>query len=225
MSRFRVQSYTLFDSLDAAIALFATFGCFAMLFRLIVHILVTLSLEPSNEIEGFVSCTIYSACVVSMALYPLSTNCVMDSNALLPMSRNRWHCLAIVGMCGISSSAVCVASMDMLLGNLTKMPDAHCCMFVKCVFMPIKWLVNPESAITCSLSAKRRAANVYLNVVLENAIVFVANLCLVVIILSRMYHATGTAANVCVDLLILFADVAFSLCPTFSCGSVRCCDS
>ena len=49
----------------------------------------------------------------------------------------------------------------------------------------------------------------------KNAIVFIANLCLVVIILSRMYHATGTAANVCVDPFILFVDVDSSLCPTF----------
>ena len=46
----------------------------------------------------------------------------------------------------------------------------------------MKWLVYPESDIACSLSAKRRAANAYLDV-LENAIVFVVNLCLVVIIL------------------------------------------
>ena len=50
---------------------------------------------------------------------------------------------------------------------------------------------------------------------LESVIVFVANLCLVVIILSRMHHAAATAANVCADLSILFADVASSLCPNF----------
>ena len=50
---------------------------------------------------------------------------------------------------------------------------------------------------------------------LENEIVFVDNLCLVVIILSQMYHAAGTTANVCVDTFILFANVASSVCPTF----------
>ena len=101
----------------------------------------------------------------------------------------------------MSSSAVCVASVDMLLGNLTIMPGAHCGMFVQCALMPMKWLVYPESAIACSLFASRRAVNVYLDIVLENAIVFVAHLCLVVVILSRMFHAAGTAVNVCVDLL------------------------
>ena len=215
MSRFSVQSYKLFASFDAAIALLATFFCFVMFLRLIVHILVTLSLVPSNDIEGFVSCTMYSACVVSMTLYPLSTNCAMDSNALLPMSGNRWHCLAFIGMCGMSSSAVCVAFMDMLLDNLTIMPGAHCCMFAQCAFMPMKWLSHPELAISCLLFASSQAANTYLDVVLENVIVFVANLCLVVIILLKMYHATGTSANVYVDPLILFADVDSSSCPTF----------
>ena len=211
---FSVQSYTLFASLAAPIALFATFGCFAMLFRVIVHILVMLSLVPSNDIEGFVSCTMCSACVVSIVLYSLSTNCAMDSNTLLPMSGKRWHCLSFVGMCGMSRSAVCDASMDMLLGNLTITPGAHYFVLVQCASMPMKWLVYPESAIAGSLSTKRRAANVYLDV-LENAIVFVANLCLVVIILSQMYHVAGTAANVCVDPSILFVDVALSLCSTF----------
>ena len=139
-----------------------------------------------------------SACDVSIALYSLFTNCAMDSKALLPISGKRWHFLAFVGMSGISRSAVsCVASMDMLLSNLTITPGAHCCMFAQCALMPMKWLVYPEPAIACSLSAKRRAANVYLDV-LENTIVFVAKLCLVVIILSRMYHAADTAASVCV---------------------------
>ena len=84
-----MQSYTLFASIDAAILLFVTFFCFAMSLRLMVHILVTLSFVPSNNIEGFVLCTMYSARADSMALYPLSTNCAMDSNALLPMSGNR----------------------------------------------------------------------------------------------------------------------------------------
>ena len=61
--------------------------------------------------------------------------------------------------------------------------------------------MHPESDIACSLFASRRAVNVYLDIVLENAIVFVAHLCLVVVILSRMFHAAGTAVNVCVDLL------------------------
>ena len=60
-----------------------------MSLRLMVHILVTLSLVASNDIEGFVLCTMYSACADIMVLYPLSSNCAMDSNALLPMSGNR----------------------------------------------------------------------------------------------------------------------------------------
>ena len=118
-------------------------------------------------------------------------------------------------MFNVTSSAVCVASMDMLFINFTIMPGAPCCMFVQCALMPMKWLVNPESAIACSLFASRQAANEYLDIVLENVIVFVDNLCLVAIILSRMYHATGSASIVCVDPLIFFDDVAASWCPAF----------
>ena len=152
MSRFSVQSYTLFACIAVPIALFVTFGCFEMLDKLIVHILMTLSLVPSNDIEGFLSCTMCSASAVSIALYPLSTNCAMDSKDLLPISGKRWHFLALVGMRGMSRRAVCDASMDILLGNLTITPGTHCCMFVQCALMPMKWLVYPESAIACSLS-------------------------------------------------------------------------
>ena len=118
-------------------------------------------------------------------------------------------------MFGISSSAVCVTSMDILFGNFTIMSGVHCCMFVQCELMPMKWLVHPELAIACPLFASRRAANAYLDVVLENAIVFVDNLCLVVLIPLLVYHATGTDVSVCVDLFILFTNVAASWCPTF----------
>ena len=94
-------------------------------------------------------------------------------------------------------------------------PGAHCCMFVQCTLMPMKWLVHPESAIACSLCASTLAANAYLDVVLEKAIVFVDNLCLVVLILSLVFHFAGAAANVCVDPFSLFAVVAASWCPAF----------
>ena len=55
----------------------------------------------------------------------------------------------------MSNSAVCVASIEILLGNLTIIPGAHGCMFVKCALMPMKWPVHPESAIACSLFASR----------------------------------------------------------------------
>ena len=55
MSRFSVQTYMLFACQATPITLFATFGYFTMLFRLILHILMALSLVPSNDIERFVS--------------------------------------------------------------------------------------------------------------------------------------------------------------------------
>ena len=50
-------------------------------------------------------------------------------------------------MWGMSRSAVCVASIDMLLGSDTVTPGAHCLMLVQCALLPRKWLVQPESAI------------------------------------------------------------------------------
>ena len=60
---------------------------------------------------------------------------------------------------------------------------------------------------------------------LENTIVFVANLFLVVIILSRMYHAAGTTTNVCADPSIFLPTLIRPCVQPFYCGSGGCCDS
>ena len=54
--------------------------------RLMVHMRVSSSRPPLKDREGLVSWTIDMEVGVSTALYPLSTNCAMESNALLPMS-------------------------------------------------------------------------------------------------------------------------------------------
>ena len=66
-----------------------------------------------------------------------------------------------MGMAGISRRAVCVASIDMLLGNLTVTPGAHLVMFVQWAFKPKKWLVHPESAMAVSFCVNDVAANAY----------------------------------------------------------------
>ena len=119
--------------LSGAVASFVLCGV-----RSIDHMLFDLSWCPSNNCVGSVSCSIMSLCLVNMALYPLSQNCAMDNRALFLMSGNKWQRRAASGMCGMSRRAVCVASIDMLLGNLTVTPGAHSLMFVQCAFIPRK---------------------------------------------------------------------------------------
>ena len=54
-------------------------------------------------------------------------------------------------MLGMSRSAVCVASIDMLLGSETLRPGSQRTMLVQCTPLPRKWLVHPESAIAVVL--------------------------------------------------------------------------
>ena len=61
----------------------------------------------------------------------------------------------------MSRRAVCVASIDMLLGSLTVMPGAHCLMFVQWALRPRKWLVHPESAMAVALWFNMVAASAY----------------------------------------------------------------
>ena len=78
--------------------------------------------------------------------------------------------------------AVRDASIVMLLGNLTVTPGVHFVMCVQCALMPKKWLVYPESAMACLLCAIAFAASAYLDLFLFNAIVFVANLWLFILL-------------------------------------------
>ena len=119
--------------------------------RLMDHMLFCLSRLPSKDLLGSVVCSISNDDLENMALYPLSQNCAMDSKALFRMSGNKWQRRAASGMCGMSRSAVWVASMDMLLGSFTVIPGAHFLMSEQCALMPKKWLVQPESAIAVSL--------------------------------------------------------------------------
>ena len=85
----------------------------------------------------------------------------MDNRALLAMSGKRWQRRASIGKDGMSRRAVCVASIAMLLGNLTVTPGAQGIMFVQWALRPKKWLVHPESAIAVSFCCMMAAANAY----------------------------------------------------------------
>ena len=102
-----------------------------ILLRSIDHMLLIWSLLPLKDCDGTVMCSMMSASDVNMALYPLSQNCAMDNRALLRMSRDKWQQRAAMGMCGMSSSAVYVTSINMLLRNLTVTPGAHRSMFMQ----------------------------------------------------------------------------------------------
>ena len=94
------------------------------------HMLFALSRWPVKDLDGSVLCSIRSESESKIALYPLSQNCAMDRRALLCMAGNKWQRLAASGICGMSRRAVCVASIDILLGSFTLTPGAH---FVICV--------------------------------------------------------------------------------------------
>ena len=132
-----------------------------MLWRFIDHMLVVWSLCPTNDFAGLVACSMTSDVAENMALYPLSQNCAMDSKALFFMSGNKWQRRAAMGICGMSRSAVWVASIDMLFGNSTVTPGAQRFMLVQCTFVPKKWLVHPELAIAAALCCNIDAANAY----------------------------------------------------------------
>ena len=56
-----------------------------------------------------------------------------------------------MGREGMSRRAVCVASMAILFGRLTEMPDAQRVMLVQCALVPRKCVVHPESAMALLL--------------------------------------------------------------------------
>ena len=115
------------------------------------HMLFALSRLPEKDFDASDVCSNVSFVDENIALYPLSQNCAMDSKALFAMSGKMWHLLAARGVLGMSRSAVCVASIDMLLGSKTFSPGSQCSMLVQCTPLPRKWLVHPESAIAVVL--------------------------------------------------------------------------
>ena len=74
-------------------------------------------------------------------------------------------------------------SIVVLFGDLHVTPGAHYLMCLQCALIPNKYLVYPESAMTYSLCEIPFAASVYLDLILFNAIVFVANLWLFILLL------------------------------------------
>ena len=96
------------------------------------------SLLPLNDNAGLVSWIRDMDYFSNTTLYPWSTNWVIESRALVPISGKRWHCRATKGMLGLSRRAVCNACIVMLFGSLTMTPFAHVFVWVQRALSPRK---------------------------------------------------------------------------------------
>ena len=87
----------------------------------------------------------------------LSQNLPIESRALFRSAGKTWACCAASGSCGKGNSAVLVDCIVSKLGSLADMPCSVGNFLTQGLSGPMKWLVQPESAMAQQLSDGLRA--------------------------------------------------------------------
>ena len=90
----------------------------------------------------------YSFCLSNVAVHPASQSWPIDNRDHDAKCGNMCACLACFGSCGMSRSAVCVAVIVALLGNITLMPVGVGMMFVIGIFVCTRFVFPVSSCLT-----------------------------------------------------------------------------